>query len=402
MMAYIRNWRSPEALMLLNSVGMGLAMSVYQALLNNFAVERAAFTGVEIGILQSLREIPGFLAFTVVFVLLFLREQAVLTLSLILLGVGTAITGYFPSVMGLYITTVIGSIGFHYCETARQSLTLQWVEVERSAGFMGQTMSVLAGASLVAYGLTWFALDIVDMDMVTVYLLGGAATVVIGLVCWFAYPRFPQKVEQHKHLLMRSRYWLFYMLTFIAGARRQIFVVFAGFLMVEKFHFEAGTIALMLLFNGIVNMFFAPSIGRAITRFGERKALVAEYVGLVIVFVAYAFVESAWLAVVLFILDNLFFTAAIAIRSYFQRIADPADIASTSGVSFTINHIAAIFIPVGFGLLWMTSPAAVFLSGAAMAFGALVLALLVPGEPTPGEPTVLSRFRRRPLAGAAE
>ncbi|MBM1004307.1 MAG: MFS transporter, partial [Desulfofustis sp. PB-SRB1] len=42
---------------------MPLSFGTWQALLNNFTIERAAFTGVEIGMLQSLREIPGFLSF---------------------------------------------------------------------------------------------------------------------------------------------------------------------------------------------------------------------------------------------------------------------------------------------------------------------------------------------------
>lgn len=401
MLSYVRNWRSPEALMLLNSIGMGFAFSVWQALLNNFAIERAAFSGVEIGILQSLREVPGFLAFTMVFLLLFLREQTVLIGSLALLGLGTAITGMFPSVAGLYATTLLMSIGFHYCETARQSLTLQWVEIQRAPAFMGQVVAVLSFASLVTYGFTWAALDLARMDMTWVYLIGGGATVVLAVGCWLVYPQFPQAVEQHKHLVLRSRYWLFYLLSFMAGARRQIFVVFAGFLMVEKFHYDAAAISLMFLANGAVNMALAPTIGRLIGRFGERKALILEYAGLVLVFVAYAFVESAVIAVGLYVLDNLFYSAAIAIRSYFQKIADPADVASTSGVAFTINHIAAVFIPVGFGFLWMTSPAAVFLSGAAMAAVALGFALLVPGHPSFQTPTVLSRLRV-PLPRAAQ
>ena len=91
-----------------------IAFATWQALLNNFVVESASFTGVEIGILQSLREIPGFLAFTVMFVLLVIKQQNLAILALIVLGLGTAITGFFPTVLGLYLTTVIMSIGFHY------------------------------------------------------------------------------------------------------------------------------------------------------------------------------------------------------------------------------------------------------------------------------------------------
>ena len=123
-------WKRPEILLILMSIALPLSFSTWQALLNNFTIERAAFTGVEIGILQSLREVPGFLAFSVVFLLLIFREQPLAFVSLLFLGVGTAITGFFPSEYGLYITTIIMSVGFHYFETLRQSLALQWLDKE--------------------------------------------------------------------------------------------------------------------------------------------------------------------------------------------------------------------------------------------------------------------------------
>jgi predicted MFS family arabinose efflux permease len=183
---------------------------------------------------------------------------------------------------------------------------------------------------------------------------------------------------------MRRRYWLFYALTFMSGARRQIFVVFAGFLMVEKFGFSASNIALLFLFNHVVNAWAAPKIGRLIIRFGERSALTFEYIGLVLIFTAYAYVSTAGFAAILYVLDHLLFAMAIAIRSYFQKIADPADMASTAGVSFTINHIAAVVIPVFFGMLWLYSPSIVFLAGAGMALVSLLLARLVPRDPGEG------------------
>ena len=105
-----------------------LSFATWQALLNNFAIERAAFSGAEIGILQSLREVPGFLAFAVVFLRYVLREQHIALVSLTLLGIGTAVTGFFPTVLGLYLTTVFMSVGYHYYETIQTSLSLQWVD----------------------------------------------------------------------------------------------------------------------------------------------------------------------------------------------------------------------------------------------------------------------------------
>lgn len=375
---------NPEYFLILMTVAASLAFSVWQVLLNNFVIEQAAFTGREIGILQSLREVPGFLAFTVVFVLLLLREQTFALLSVALLGAGVALTGFLPSEYGLYFTTVLMSIGFHYYYTLEQSLTLQWIEPEKTPVVMGRLMSASSVAALLAFGCVWLGIEYWGLSYRWLYLVAGGLVLVMAVGAWFIFPQLPHKVPQRKHLLMRKRYWLYYALTFMSGARRQIFVVFAGFLMVEKFGYSAASIALLFMINHLITVFLAPTVGRLVTRLGERPVLSFEYTGLMIIFVAYAYVEVAWMAAILYVLDHILFAMAIAIRSYFQKIADPADIASTSGVSFTINHIAAVVIPVTFGILWLYSPRLVFLAGAGMAAGSLLLARLVPNRPERG------------------
>ncbi|MCP5364655.1 MAG: MFS transporter [Hyphomicrobiales bacterium] len=377
-------WRQrPEVLLILVSIAMPVSLFTWQALINNFSIEQAGFSGVDIGILQSVREIPGFLAFAVVFVLLFMREQTLALLSLVLLGLGVALTGFFPSFLGLLVTTTIMSVGFHYFETIRQSLSLQWLSKDRAPAMLGKLISISSLTALVTLGAIYLATGPGGFGMIPVYLVSGGLTVVLGILAWALFPRFSAVTEQRKSLVLRRQYGLFYALTFMAGARRQIFTVFAGFLMVEKFGFDPAAMALMFLASHAISMILAPGIGRLVARWGERQMLTIEYVGLVVVFTAYAFVEVAWLAVGLYVIDHVFFAMAIAIKTYFQKIADPADIASTSGVSFTINHIAAVAIPAVFGLLWIISPGYVFLAGAAMACISLMLARLVPRVPSP-------------------
>lgn len=382
----------PEILLLLMAIAVPLSFNGWRTLLNNFAIERAAFTGQEMGILQSLREVPGFLAFGVVFLLLLVREQRLAIVSLILLGTGTALTGFFPSVLGLYVTTVIMSLGFHYYETMQNSLTLQWIDKSRAAETFGRLISIGSFASLITFALIWLADDQLQLDYRWIYLLLGGLTVVVALVAWLGFPLFPQPTEQHKHMVLRSRYWLYYALTFLSGARRQIFTVFAGFLMVEKFGYSVSQIALLFLINASLNIFLAPRIGRLIGRVGERRALILEYLGLVLVFTGYALVENHTLAAGLYIVDHLFFAMAIALKTYFQKIATPADIASTAGVSFSINHIAAVVIPALFGIIWISSPALVFLLGAALAGLSLLFSLLIPEDPAEGREYRLARL----------
>ena len=383
-------WQQPFMLLALMAVAMPLSFSVWQALLNNFSVDRAAFTGAEIGILQSLREVPGFLSFTAVFLLIWFREQQVALVALMVTGIGVSITGFFPSVVGLYLTTVLMSFGYHYYEAVNQSLALQWLDKKDAAHQLGRLIAIGSGASLLAYSMVYVSLEFIGLTMETVYLIGGLITVALAVFAYLKFPVFPEQAEQIKKPILRKRYWLFYALTFMAGARRQIFIVFAGFLMVEKFGFDAAAIAAMFFVNGAINMWAAPRIGKLIVHWGERRALTFEYLGLICIFSAYAFVESPWVAVLLYVLDHVFFSMAIAIKTYFQKIADPREVAPTASVAFTINHIAAVVLPVFYGFLWLISPAAVFLTGAVLSVGSLLLAQMIPDAPAEG-----AEIRRR-------
>ncbi len=279
--------QSRVALLVLMSIAMPVAFNVWSALLNNFVVERAAFTGIEIGILQSLREVPGFLAFTAIFVLLIIREQTFALVALALLGVGVSLTGFFPTEYGLYFTTVLMSIGFHYFETIKQSLSLQWLTREEAPQVLGRLLAIGSVTSLVAYGALWVSLEVFGWGFKTNFLLAGSACLLLAIFMWVAFPQFKSEHAQNKHLVLRKRYWLYYVLTFLSGARRQIFVVFAAFLMVEKFGYSASQVTTLFLINYAFNWAFAERIGRLIGIVGERAALSAEYVGLIIVFVAY-------------------------------------------------------------------------------------------------------------------
>jgi MFS family permease len=379
--------RNRKAFLYILAIGSPIAFSVWQVLLNNFAVEIASFGGKEIGMLQSLREVPGFLAFTVVFLLLIIRQQNFAIVSLILLGIGTALTGFFPSILGLYITTVIMSIGFHYLETLRISLSLQWLTKEEAPRVLGKLLSVHSASTLAILSILYIVVFVFEPNYPWLYAVAGLLAVIIGIFCQFSFPQFSEKVEQHKELVFRKRYWLYYALTFLAGARRQIFMVFAGFLLVQKFGFPLDKMVLLFLVNAGITIWVAPKLGILIGMIGERKALTLEYVALIIIFLGYAVVDNVNIALALYILDNVFFSISFAISTYFQKIADPADIASTSGISFTINHIAAVLLPALLGLIWMENHGAVFLIGACIAGASLILVRAIPDNPEIGKET---------------
>lgn len=387
-------WRRPVSLLFVMAMSMPVAFYAWYALLNNFVIEAAGFDGADIGLLHTVREIPGFLAVGVIAIIIFVREQVLGLVSLIMLGVATAFTAWFPSLGGLLFLTLLSSIGFHYYETVNQSLQLQWLPKDKAPQMLGWLMGAASAVTLVVFVLIVLMWEPLGLSYNLVFMTAGGVTAAMALFCLLAYPQFEAPTPQLKKMILRRRYWLYYALQFMSGARRQIFMVFAGFMMVEKFGFEVHELTGLYLINLVINMVVAPFLGKAVGHFGERRTLICEYVGLAFVFLMYGGVYwFGWgvvIAATLYVVDHILFGLALALKTYFQKIADPADIAPTAAVAFTINHIAAVFLPVLLGLLWVVSPSAVFGLAACMALISLSLAMLIPRHPEPGHETIFS------------
>ena len=388
----LSKWRRPEALLILMAIALPLAFSVWSALLNNFVVEIIRFDGLDIGLLHTIREIPGFLAVGVISILLFFREQTLALLMLSVLGLATAVTAWFPFLSGILTITLLSSIGFHFFETVNQSLQLQWFSKKEAPRKLGKLMAIGSAATLIAYTFLVLGWDKLNLSFNSAYMIAGFSCFSLAVLGYLIFPNFEAPISQTKKMVLRKRYWLYYLLQFMSGARRQIFVVFAGFMMVERFGLDVQQLTTIYLINLMFNIALAPLLGRAVARYGERKALAVEYFGLSLVFFAYGgiylFGWGVFIATLLYLLDHLFFALALAIKTYFQKIADPQDIAATAAVAFTINHIAAIFLPLGLGFLWLASPFLVFCTAGTLSVISFALALLIPRQPVKGNETI--------------
>jgi hypothetical protein len=347
-----------------------IGLQAWQTLFNNFAVDMAGLDGDHIGLIQSVREIPGFLALLAVYVIMIIREHRLSALSILVLGFGLAITGLLPSLAGLMFTTLLMSFGFHYFETTNMSLTLQHFDSDTSPWVFGKQRSY-AAASAIGVGLAIYLMAFF-LNFAQIYLLMGALIMAASIWALTRKPAQRDVVAQRKKMVLRKRYGLFYFLTFMAGARRQIFIAFSVLLMVQKFKYSVQEITILFVINNLINYYLSPLIGKSIIRFGERKVLSAEYASLMVIFVAYALTDSKWMVALLYILDHIFFNFAIAIRTYFQKVGDPRDIAPSMAVGFTINHIAAVFLPALGGILWVVDYRIPFLGGAVMALISLL------------------------------
>jgi len=350
----------------------------WRTIFNNFAVETANLNGFNIGVIQSVREVPGFLALLVIYILLFISEHRLASLSIILLGIGIGMTGFLPTFQGVIFTTILMSFGFHYYETLNQSLTLQYFTTSEAPVVFGKLRSLAAITSIGIGVVIFFVVNFLTYK--TIFLFAGVFVASLGFITVFMDPTKKDMPAQHKKMVFRKKYWLFYVLTFFAGARRQIFVAFSVFLLVKRFDYSVTTVTALFVFNNLINFFISPQIGKAVNRFGERKVLSLEYGSLIVIFLVYAFSDSKILVGIMYILDHIFFNFALAIRTFFQKMAAPGDIAPSMAVGFTINHIAAVILPVFGGILWIYNYKIPFIMGSILSLMSFAFVQLIDRE----------------------
>lgn len=361
--------------LILLTFAAAMAQQGWVSLYTNFAVDVVHVTGQQTGVVQGMRELPGLLSVGVIFCLIFVTEHTLVSLSVLTLGAGVMLTGFFPSFYGLVATAVLMSFGFHYYESTVQSLTMQYFNKIETPPVMGKIRSANAAGSLVV-GVAVFVLSSF-VSMHWLFCVAGGAAVIGGI--W----GLAQKHDasgmpvQRRRMILRKRYLLYYVLYFLSGARRHIFGTFSIFLLVSHFHFSVREMLLFFIFNNAVNWFLNPLIGKAINSFGEQKLLLLKYAVLAGVFWVYSTTDSRPVVAVLYIVEQLFTNFSMAIRTFFQKIADPQDIAPSAAVGQAINHISAVILPLAGGALWMIDYRIPFWIGMGVAVSAFAASLFI-------------------------
>ena len=367
----------------LNNLLMLLGFNVWQAIFSNFAVEELGIRADEIGLIQAIREVPGLMAFLVGVLALLLVEMRIAGLSVVLMGAGIVMTATAHDLSSVILATLVMSIGFHFFYASYTSAALILVSPTEAPKVIGRLNSLGALASVAS---TLFVIATLNaLGFRNLFALAGAV-VLIGGVILLPFGHQPgRKRPEARRPPVRRRYWLYYTFELLMGSRRHIFSTFAVFLLVREYGVSAQLITLLFLINSLIGMYLHQAIGKLIVHFGERRVLAASLAVLVVVFVGYAviplvpalhaqtvavsslslgewvlfpaFVATPALLILLtlFVADNILFGFALAAQTYFQKIAlMPEDITPNISLGQTINHVAAVIIPIVGGVMWET------------------------------------------------
>jgi predicted MFS family arabinose efflux permease len=359
-----------------SNIALMFGFQVWRTVFNNLAVQDLGMEAGAIGAIQSVREIPALMGFLFVLMVAFLgSEMRVMGVNVLLMGVGLVMTGLAQNLPALILGTLVTSIGFHYFSSGSSAVLLQVTSKEEAPKALGRLRSVSALAAVLATAGVSGAALVLDNRLILV--IAGGLVVLAGLILLprMNIARRYEHQDKPARESVRRDYWLYYVLTFLMGSRRHIFTTFAIFMLVSLHGLETEQTALLFLVNSVVNFVTSTPLGRLVARFGEQRALTLNFVCLVAIFLGYATIDSTLVLVVLFVVDNLFFGFSLALSSYFQKIAViPQDITPNMSLGQSINHVAAVVIPIVGGWMWETfDPALPFLTGAVVALISLAL-----------------------------
>ncbi len=344
-----RDWTRFTLLTFLFSFGF----AVYGGVFQNFLKDVLNADALQLGQLESYREIPGLLAALTAGTLVALAETRIAGLGLIITGIGIALSGRAHSFPPLIVITVFWSIGFHLWATMQSAITLTLSRGLHGGKNLGRMSAVGAGATLSALGFAWvMSFTLKHNQYQPFFIIGGSCISVSGLIC-LSLSQHASGTGARASIIFRKEYGLYYLLTFLEGCRRQIFSIFASFALILVYHVPLNKMLLLQLVNSVLITITAPAIGKLVDKKGERGPLTFYSIGLIVVFLGYATTHTVNALYALFLIDNVLFSFGVGFTTYLNRIARPGELTPSLSMGVTMSHIAAVTVPVGGAWLWL-------------------------------------------------
>lgn len=341
------------------SLFMGLYGGLYDPSFNNYLSQVHHLTEVARGGLEFPRELPGFLIAFIFTALIFLRDSRIAFLAALMIGVSLWGQGFLaPDMRAVVFWMLLWSTGAHLSMLLRSTLGLRLAEKGGEGRLLGQMGAYESAGALLGMLVVLFGVSRFNIGFGTIFAIAGSCAFIAALMFIMIRPK-PVK-RPPRYLMFKKKYSLYYYLSMLFGARKQVFLTFAPWVLIKVFQSDVRVFAILGLIGTVLSLVIRPLIGRAIDGWGERKVIIVESLILVVICSLYGmarhwFVPTLALYVIMacFIMDQLLMAVTIARTTYLNRIADsPDDIAPTLSMGLTLDHAVSMTVPLGGGLLW--------------------------------------------------
>jgi predicted MFS family arabinose efflux permease len=342
-------WHKHLILLAIGTFALSLGLGLINGASTNFFVDTLGLSGTQVLWLAGIREIPGLMLMFIAALMMHLPLARRAALSLALMGLGYALYASVHSYAGVITTSLIASLGFHNWMPLQSSLGLGLTRKEHSGRVMGALSAVGALASILGMGLMTLLARTVPLR--SFFAFGGLGIVLAALLVGRLPKNIGDTAKAKPRLLLKRRYWLYYVLTFFEGSRMQVFGTFGTLILVQHYGLQAQQIGLLLSISALVNFIAAPRLGYLLDSLGERVVLATSYVALALCFVGYATVHNAWFLAGMVIAINLLTTLSIGLSTYVNRIAPPEELTPTLSAGVSVNHITSVTMSLLAGTL---------------------------------------------------
>lgn len=342
-----KDWPKSMKLLISATFLMSVSLAFKDSVFTNFAND-LGIQADQLGIIESVREVPGLLTVVMAMLTYFFTESLLASLSLLVLGIGMLVFSVSSGFIMLVFASVVYSIGFHLYFPLQESMALKMGTPEESGRLLGLFGSVASTASLCGMGSLIFLTKILPPS--TLFFIAGIFGLLGGIIL-LTMPR-PERIGKPKTLIFKKKYKFYYILTFLSGCRRHIFTIFAPFVLVSVYHVDLTTMTILMTVNQALNIFTKRRIGQIIDTMGEKVALTLNFALLIFIFLGYGYVKNLYVLFGLYIIDNVCFGFNMSISTYLRKICSVEDLGPSLTMGSTVNHIAAVFIPIVGGILW--------------------------------------------------
>jgi len=368
---------------------MSMAGGVHESIFNNFLSDTYEMDAGARGYLELPREFPGFMVAVMAGVLCSLAVTHLAVVGALVMAIGMAgLAIWGREYWIMMVMMVIGSAGLHLLQPVGSSIAVALSDAGNRGRRMGQvgavgTLGMMLGAGAIKFGFGAFGAHY------SMAFLAAGALAVVGAVVYFTM-HIPELHRPRPRLVVHKRFSLYYVLEFLFGTRKQIFLTFGPWVLIKVYHQPAAEIAGLFMIASFIGIGFKPLTGWAIDRFGERTIMVFDGLALAVVCLGYGYAMrltpdadlARRIACSCFIADSLLFALGTSRAVYLSRITTSAEeLTSTLSLGISINHIASMTIPMVAGAIWLgLGYEAVFAAAAIFAVGISCVSTLVPGQ----------------------
>jgi predicted MFS family arabinose efflux permease len=353
-------WRTPAGrgfiMIAIMSAAFGFAGSAHSNIVTNYFNDILHMSEPQFGYITALRETGGLVLILVMALCYRVSLQKLTAAALVVLAAGYALFSLADGFGSVVPWVLVTSLGMHTVLQTQTSLAMSLTTMDRTGNVLGRLGAIGQVGNMAALAMVFLLFRFHWLSYRPIFvILGGVALLAALAVLPFPHLHEGQlrKVAPERQRLVWNRhYHLYYWISMLDGARQQVFFSFGLMVLVKNFGLDVQHISIVMFAIGFTCIVTTPRLGRAIDRYGERRALSLVNIAYIVALVGYALANNVYMACVFYCVYAIIGPVSyIGGSTYLRKICDPKDLAPSLAMGQALTHVTAVAVPVAAGFV---------------------------------------------------